>query len=116
MNDVLTWAVAYADDTVLHEFDEGRPDGRGWAEIGEKPVKIVMLATAEVNQVYRVAIPAGATPVFFRRRAIAFNLTGDQQTNLPVTHCIGWKSDEDAAYLFVFENGETLLTNELQAV
>lgn len=115
--DVYTWRIKYDDGTFTNEYDESRPDGRGFAEREEKPVRSVQLlrtGTAEVEQWF--AVPEGAEPVFFRRRSVTFNpLTGAQESQNTV-HCIGCKQDERALYLFVFDNGETLLTSELQAV
>ena len=118
MIDAFTWSVAFVDGTVLHEFDEERTDGRGWSEIGEKPVKIIMLATPEIDQVHRIEMPPNAQPVFFRRRYVTIN-SGEQESTDPpqcLAHCIGWKRGEESVYLFVLNNGSTLLTNDLQAV
>jgi hypothetical protein len=119
MTDVFTWSVAYRNGDIVHEFDEERPDGRGWAEIGEKPVKIVMLATqyGELDRIHHIAVPQDAQPVFFRRRYVTIN-AGEQESNSTgcLAHCIGWKRGDGAVYLFVLENGSTLLTDNLQAI
>jgi hypothetical protein len=126
MIDAYTWSVAYIDDTVLHEFDEDRPDGRGWSEVGfdersdvsNKPVKIIMLATPEVDRVHRVVVPQDAKPVFFRRRYVMINTSGQENSDTSgcLAHCIGWKRGEEAVYLFVFSDGSSLLSSDLQAV
>lgn len=110
------WSVTYTDGTSLQEFDASRPDGRGWIEIGAKPVGEVHLTTHTASQSHQIEVPIGAQPVFFRRRSIAINPTSGQEESRSTVHCIGWKSNEDAEYLFVYNNGETLLTNESQAV
>ena len=120
--DAYTWSVAYHNGDVLHEYDENRPDGRGWAEIGFASVKTVMLATHEVDRVHRVVVPADAQPLFFRRRYITINAAGEQGDSGCLAHCIGWKragetpQDEQAVYLFVLDDGSTLLTDNLQAI
>ena len=114
--DVYRWLVAYKDGTYLGEYDH--PNGLGWAEIGDKPVKAVWLLRSDPNADYghRVDLPRGATPVFFRRRSIELRLDDEQQIARPAIHCIGWKQGEQAIYLFVFEDGSTLLSTDLQAV
>lgn len=116
MQDTYMWLVSRADGTSLQEFDEARPDGRGWSEIGKDPIKDIFLTTSEGNRVHRVIVPAAATPVFFRRRTVAINPMSGQEEDRSTTHCIGWKYGENAAYLFVFEDGSVLLTNDLQVV
>lgn len=114
--DVYVWGVTYHDGTWMSEYE--RPEGRGWAEIGDKPVKEVWLSIPHPNIDYghRVLIPQGATPVFFRRRTLTINPNTSEQTQEPTVHCIGWKHDNKACYLFVFNDGSTLLTDNLQAV
>ena len=112
-----TWCVTYQDGTRLPEFDEGRPDGRGFAEVNRSQVKIVEIQGLNRSdlQAHRVSIPEGAEPVFFRRKpAIAFQ--GTDAVNVSTKHCIGWKSDTDACYLFVFDDGSTMLSKDLMAV
>jgi hypothetical protein len=110
MADLYQWRVIFHDGTSTTEYDDARPDGRGFAEREDKPVKALLL-----DDHYSVSIPAGAAPVFFRRRTIEMHEEGQRIGS--VTHCIGWKRDESAAvYLFVFEDGSTLLTDDVQAV
>lgn len=114
--DALTWSVVSHDDTQIPEFDEARPDGRGFAEIDKAQVKFLDLNTADLLAKHRVLIPDGAEPVFFRRRAIVLNLETEQETGRSTTHCIGWKKGDEACYLFIFEDGSTLLTSDLNAI
>jgi hypothetical protein len=118
MQDRYTWLVTYSDGTNTEEFDDARPDGRGWAEIEQdKSVKsIALLPTIPFDDVaHTVLIPDGATPIFFRRRTIALDGSGSEQERT-TAHCIGWKREEQAVYLFVFPDGSTLLSDDLQAV
>lgn len=116
--DAYTWHVQYQDGTATDEYDEARPDGRGWAEIGEKPVKDVWLMGPDlsVHSGYKMNVPQGATPVFFRRRRAVINLNNDSMTGQGAIHCIGWTRGEKGVYLFVFDDGSTLLTDDLEAV
>ena len=116
LRDVFFWTVAFKDGTILQEYDESRPDGRGWIETSEKTVTAVAIALPSGNVIHHVAVPEGAQAVFFRRRSIQVSPTGDEQKKLPTHHCIGWKRDDEAVYLFISEDGTTLLTNDLQAV
>jgi hypothetical protein len=112
--DVYMWRVIYRDGTYTDEFDEARPDGRGWREREDKPVAEIQLL-AHDRDGHQMLIPIDASPVFFRRRSIELNPNVDMQIHR-TTHCIGWKYGEQAAYLFVLPNGSTLLTSDLQAV
>lgn len=112
--DVYTWRVTYQDGSSLHEFDAVNTIGRGFAEVDSAKVKELKLASQ--NLTHSVEVPAGAEPVFFRRRRVAINLTDESTTPQPTVHCIGWKRGDEAVYLFVFDDGSTLLSDNLQAV
>jgi hypothetical protein len=108
--DVYTWRVTYYDGSTLDEYDESRPDGRGFAEIGEQQFSAV-----ELIGTHRVSVPFGATPVFFRRRRTELNPNSDEETHSTI-HCIGWKKDDQACYLFIRDDGRTLMSTDLQAI
>lgn len=113
--DAYQWHVTYVDGTSTSEYDDARPDGRGWAEREATPVRAITLTRREqAGETVSILIPDGVTPIFFRRRSIA--LQPGMQTPLPTVHCIGWKREDDAVYLFIGEDGSTLLTDDLQAV
>lgn len=114
--DAYTWRITYHDGRQVSEFDDERPDGRGFAEIDSLQVKRLRLLLPSGIPAHVVSIPDSATPVFFRRRTISINPNNDTASNRPVKHCIGWEKDEQAAYLFVFDDGSTLLTTDKQAV
>lgn len=117
LHDVYTWQVLYTDDTSTSEYDETRPDGRGWAEREAKEVTTITLArVADGTVVQSIDIPEGAEPVFFRRRTLTISLTDDSRQQGTLAHCIGWKSEQEAVYLFVFDDGSTLRSSDLQAV
>lgn len=116
-HDVYTWQVTYRDGTSTNEYDEVRPDGRGWHEREDKPVQTVaLLWTGETTEVASIALPDNSTPVFFRRRTLTVNPNTNERTQDPTVHCIGWKRGDKACYLFVFSDGSTLMTDNLQAV
>lgn len=131
--DSYSWLVTYTDGTQIFEYDEERPDGRGFAEREEKPVHtLTLMATDRPWQ--HMFVPKGAEPVFFRRRYIDVSPTEEEvaasQQGIfteaifarinaaprTTVHCIGWKQGEQAEYLFVFADGSTLLSDDLQAV
>ena len=129
MQDVYTWRVVYQDGSITDEYDEQRADGRGFAEREDKPVRAVMLVPTDGILAHQaVLIPGNAEPVFFRRNALPINLGSDgpQQASI-YCRCIGWKCVSDAKneasksegseiYLFVFNDGSTLLSEDVQAV
>lgn len=115
MNDAYSWLVIYQNGTEFHEFDEPGTIGRGFAEVDSTHVEKLALVTGTFPA-FVVNVPEEATPIFFRRRSISLNLIDESMTRQGTVHCIGWKHEEKATYLFVFEDGSSLLTDDLQAV
>lgn len=112
VRDIYTWRATYSENDSL---DEKHAVG-GFASVHLSRCTSLMLLDQAGNAIHVVDIPENATPVFFRRRRIAINVTDESSTPQGTTHCIGWKrSEEDAVYLFVFEDGSTLLSSDLQA-
>ena len=112
--DLYTWIAVYDDETAVPEFDAERPDGRGFAEVDASRVRRLLLI-GEPGQAV-VALPEGATSVFFRRRRVELNLETDEQQRSTVAHCIGWQREHDGCFLFVFGDGSHLLTTDMHAV
>lgn len=114
-NDVYQWRIVYQDGAALDEYDEARPDGRGFAEREAKPVAgIALLGTA--GQHHCVDLPPDAEPIFFRRRTVIINSNDNTETPEPTKHCIGWQRGNEAVYLFVLDDGSALLTTNFQAL
>jgi hypothetical protein len=117
VKDVYTWQATYRDGTSINEYDDARPDGRGWAEREAKEVATITLArVSDGTAVQSIDVPEGAEPVFFRRRSLTFGPTDESARKGTLAHCIGWKRNDEAVYLFVFDDGSTLRTPDLQAV
>ncbi len=113
VKDIYQWIVLYQNDVLLHEEDAEQ----GFASVKQDEVKLItLLPIAEGVLPRHVAIPKGATPVFFRRRSIEIDPTQNTSSERPTVHCVGWKRGDESAYLFIFNDGSTLLTNDLQAV
>ena len=103
----------YTDGTIINEYD--RYAGRGFAEVDTERIQLLTLKQEE-KYAHALNVPQGATPVFFRRRQCVLSLQDDTSTQGETIHCIGWTLENQSTYLFIFENGATLLTNDLQAV
>lgn len=116
LKEAYIWQVKYGDDTWLAEYSADCLQGRGWSEVDKLRVAYVELLSADGTSAQGVQIPAGAEPVFFRRRNIILNVNTEEEQHLTIAHCIGWKQGEQGTYLFVFANGSVLLTSNLQAV
>jgi hypothetical protein len=134
--DVYTWSVVYDNATIVNEYD--RSEGLGFAEVDSTRVKQLRLVDKAPRQsihmeedpethdmnifgssyvtTHCVDIPQGTTPIFFRRRPIEVNLAVNQATRLKTWHCIGWKSEQCAVYLFISDDGSSVLSDDLQAV
>lgn len=108
------WQVTHSDNTVVCEYGDERDIP--FLDVIQKPVKKIELVLAspqrEIQHV--VQIPDGATPIFFRRKSVMVNAAVSGPKTL--AHCIGWIQEGRAVYLFVFADGGTLLTSDLQAV
>lgn len=122
--DVYTWHVIYSDGSQAGEYDDERPDGRGWAEVqpdqDEKTIERIALIPTGERLAHVVTIPNGA-PVFFRRRRIGIDPIIGTQEDIGTVHCIGWGDDPafdtvGQAYLFIFEDGSCFLSNDRQAI
>jgi len=112
VQDIYSWRASYSDTEHL---DETHAVG-GFASVDQERCTALTLFYQGAVPVHAVAIPEGAKPIFFRRRRIAINLVDETSAPQETVHCIGWKrSEKDAVYLFVFENGNTLLSSDLQA-
>jgi hypothetical protein len=110
--EAYTWHAVYDDEqTVIDENAEN-----SFAEVDQARVKTLLLLPLQGCVSHCVGIPQGAQAVFFRRRSIELNLMNEQSHSRPTVHCIGWKQGDSGVYLFIFEDGSTLLTNNLQAV
>lgn len=111
VQDIYSWRASYSDGEHL---DETQAVG-GFASVDQKRCIALALYMGSVA-IHTVRIPTGATSVFFRRRRISVNAVSEASEPHPTVHCIGWKrSDKDAVYLFVYEDGGTLLSDDLQA-
>lgn len=120
--DGWTWCVHYSDGTT---FDEYGADGRehGFREVDNSRVVAVELVPQHdglVGHVVKIDAPAGMRPICFRRRSRLVNLDSGTDAAGPVIHCIGWQKTVNgknvASYLFIFQDGSTLTTDDYQAV
>ena len=109
--DNYTWRASYGDNDHLDEADAAT----GFSSVDQSRLKHLHLLNVEGAALHVVAIPGGAQAVFFRRRQVVVNFTENGHGPRGPVHCIGWKKDEEAVYLFIFEDGSTLLTDDLQA-
>lgn len=110
IQDIYSWRASYPNGEYLDETHA--VGGFGSVDL-ERCTSLTLHGTVPAHVVH---IPAGAKPVFFRRRSIAVNIIDETSDPQQTVHCIGWKrSEDDAVYLFVFENGATLLSSDLQA-
>jgi len=116
IQDLYTWSATYRDGTMLAEYDSENTIGRGFAEVEPALVKTLHLISTQDRLSHAVAIPEGATPVFFRRRKLILNPVEEEYAHAGGASCIGWKHGEQEVYLFVLDDGSTLLTSDLQAV
>lgn len=117
--DAYMWCITYRDGTDAKEFDGPDTIGRGFAEVDHAQVKGLHLLPLRAGSMrsHVVAIPEDGTPLFFRRRTLSLDPMSDEDAKTQGTvHCIGWKRVDQAVYLFIWEDGSSLLTEDLQAV
>lgn len=122
--DGWTWRVHYSDNTM---FDEVDPDGttHGFKEVDLPRVAIVEwipVGEGLAGHIVKIDSLSGMRPILFRRRTriINPNVEGDEGTEGPVIHCIGWQKTVQgvnvASYCFLFDDGSSLTTDDYQAV
>jgi hypothetical protein len=119
IKEAYTWCVTLHDDTQIVEFDDDRPDGRGFSELDKSQkaqIKTLHLFRPNGLYSYVVTIPDGAEPVFFRRNPIEISLSENKEVGRTRINCIGWKQGDSACYLFVFGDGSVLMTSDFRAV
>lgn len=109
--ELYSWR-AYYPDGFLDEADAPS----GFASVDKTNCTCMALLDEDADPMHMVEIPAGAEPVFFRRRQIEVNLHDGSETPKRSAHCIGWKCGEQSVYLFLLDNGCSLLTTNLQAI
>lgn len=104
--DAHTWNVTYHDDRKAAEHE--LPNFATAVNAGQ-------IKRLDLSGVHHIDIPNGAEPVFFRRRCVTVNPNTGGESNL-TTHCIGWRDSGNECYLFVRDDGSTLLTSDFQAM
>jgi hypothetical protein len=117
--DHWAWVVIYRDQSMVYECQGSTAPHAAWKDVNPRLVSAITLLPrlrlAGRHEVI-VHIPQGSTPVMFRRRQIELNMTGGEQSNTQTIHCLGYEAADHGSYLFVFEDGSTLLTNNRNAV
>lgn len=108
--EAYTWAVTYANGVTIAQYDQERPNGRGFLEVPHTNV-----AALELSGGHIVAIPVGATPVFFRRHFLVLDPNTGEERRASV-YCIGWRRETNGCYLFIRDDGFILLSDNIQAV
>jgi len=106
------WRAIYTNGDYLDERDAEQ----GFSSVDQARVKSMVLLSPGDIVAHIVQIPAGAQGVCFRRHKVMLNVGDDSVVKRAPIHCIGWKQEEQATYLFVLWDGSTLLSNDLQAV
>lgn len=110
--DAFAW-IAHLDDGST--YSENGPDGaaRGWASLpATRTVTAIALQPRQRGRRgLRIPVPAGSTPVFFRRRQVTLRLDGGEQARRTTT-VIGWASDVDARYWAIDDVGNVVTTTD----
>lgn len=114
--EAYTWCATLHDGTQVPEYDESRPDGRGFGEVDKSQIKHLHLLLPSGVHAHVATIPDGAEPVFLRRGKIEISLSTEKEVGRVRIHCIGWKKEDGGSYLFVFEDGSSLLSSDFYAV
>ena len=122
--DVWHWRVTYQDGST---FDEVDPDGRehGWAEVvavaeGHAGISQIALIPQFPDLAEKIMhVPPGVQPRCFRRRTRQVTVSADglQTEELPSVTCLALENGQgQGLYLFLWEDGRLLLTDDFQAI
>lgn len=119
MHDPMTphdaWAWIAYDATGATIGEEFSDDGteHGWAEVDAAAVEVVHLVPlVDGVREHGVHVPAGATPVFFRRRAIVLSPSQGLQALAGTATVAGWERDGAGVYLILDDRGNGLVTTD----
>lgn len=118
--DLWTWVALYDDGSRLFEYDE--TGSHGFTEVDLSRLRVFLLVPTQPGfstHHVQIAPSKGQRPIFFRRRSIQLAQDGSEVEKKTV-HCLGSQSTVQgvnvASYLFLFEDGSSLLTDDYQAV
>jgi len=106
--DAWSWVVAYRDGNFVAEATVGT-----WAAIDVAGVAFLDLCPSVAGlSALRVEVPEGAEAVFTRRRHVVALGPARRPWTLTI---VGWRRGDRGAYLFVADDGHTLLTDDFFA-
>jgi hypothetical protein len=128
-NDVWHWRIHYTDGTILDEYDQDAPDGRGFASVDLPRVRAVELIPQREglrNHAVKIEADKGMRPIFFRRRLMPVDLSGEFPTGVVVASLtvLGYQKTleglngplNSSHYTFFFEDGSVLVTDDHNAI
>lgn len=104
---MYTWR-AYYGETLLDELD-----GQAFSHLDTHGITSLVLLDRELRPLYAVQVPCGAQPIFRRREQ---QIIRAGESVYQTIHLIGWQHETEGAYLFAFEDGSCLLSDNFQAV
>lgn len=117
VQDAWQWVAHYVDGETLPEYDAGHPTGRGWKDVDLTRVAYVVLQSQMPHLAHHVLkLPVGAEPVFLRRRVIGLDPVTDQETSRATITLLGWRRGDKESFVFYFEDGSSLISDDLNAV
>jgi hypothetical protein len=115
--DLWSWMVVYRDGSAVYECQGESAPHAAWKDVNDRLVAGLALIPRQAGlQQVVVHVPEGAVPVLFRRRQIELNMASGEQTGRQTIHCLGWEGFHNASYVFIFQDGSTLLTSDRNAV
>lgn len=117
--DNWTWRVVYTDGGFLEEAGAAQ----GWASVEmDRVAEVSWMPTVPGLAPHTVRIDAasGQRPILFRRRSLAVDPKTGAGAAGPTIHALGWQRTVEgrnvASYVFIREDGSTVLTDDHQAV
>lgn len=125
--DVYQWRAIYDDGTMLDEYGEDAPDGRGFSQIDLDRLRYFVLVPSDDKREHVIIdIREDFRPIFYRRRFNMANANallteeGVSAEYVGSVYVLGLQTTANgknvAIYTFVFENGQVLISDNYQAV
>lgn len=119
--DAYTWLAVYNDNTALPECS-GTGIHAAFSHINLNKLDAMLMIPLRQGfpQVAIRITDQTMRPIFFRRRLIELNFTGDSRPGGTI-HCLGWQKNlrdgtNVESFTFIFEDGSIIISDDRNAV
>ena len=117
MSDSYTWVVYYRDGSTVGQINAEGVDDGSWGSVDARNVAVVRLEpTNDQLPVHGMMVPEGAKAFLTFRRSQELNPNTGEVIIHPALTIIGWTRGDARAFLFVDHLGNTILSDDVDAL